>query len=681
MDDARHIACSLTSTLLQRVRRSSGDADAVRRVIEQAGSPHSEDYLQDVTNWISYEEATALFAAAVDVTGDPGIARAAGEEAVRRHAGTPVATLLRSLGSPERILEQVTTTVSKFSVVTEMETIEVAPGRSVVRARAREGFTRDEHLCEWTSGLLSQATVLFGLPAAEVVETECQARGGACCLYTVDWDAAHAAGAADPEQHLTALEAQLAAMGERVENILATAADLISHDDLETALARITARAATAVRAPRYLLAVRPTDGAELHCHQSGLSEDEAQGIAERLDDRSVPDPPGWLVAEVRSASRDYGRLAALHDENATFFAQERELFAVYARFAATVLDRANALDDAKRRHREADALLRLSRALASAGGSDEVAERLADAVPAVVDCDRVAVLLWDEAAGELCVNAGSDDELLEVRVRPEDTPALGALIAASGDEHVFFDTDSDDPFLRGLLETFDDVACLVVPVRAHGTFLGVLSLSASERPERVRPTPELLNRLTGVVAQAATALENGRLIDAIRHQALHDGLTALPNRDLFGRRVEEAVDAAEAGGTPVALFYVDVDRFKSVNDAFGHAAGDELLKQVADRLASTVRTGDTVARLGGDEFAVLLAGGPAPPEIEAVSARIVAAFETPFDVEGHSLRVEASVGRAVWPADAREVEALLRSADAAMYRVKRDRAAAQLLR
>ena len=97
------------------------------------------------------------------------------------------------------------------------------------------------------------------------------------------WDAAGAAGAADPEQHITALEAQLAAMAERVESVLATAGDLISHDDLDTALARITDRAATTVRAPKYLLAVRPTESSELHCHHRGLTDDEAEAVSARL--------------------------------------------------------------------------------------------------------------------------------------------------------------------------------------------------------------------------------------------------------------------------------------------------------------------------------------------------------------------------------------------------------------
>ncbi|MEA2424426.1 MAG: hypothetical protein QOH13_836, partial [Thermoleophilaceae bacterium] len=244
----------------------------------------------------------------------------------------------------------------------------------------------------------------------------------------------------------------------------------------------------------------------------------------------------------------------------------------------------------------------------------------------------------------------------------------------------LFVDHSLDDPFLLGLLEAMGDSATLVMPIAARGTLLGVLSLGVVDRPERVEPRPEILDLLSGIAAQAATALENGRLIDHITHQALHDSLTDLPNRELFARRLEQAVAAAEGKDEAVALLYVDIDDFKAVNDAYGHAVGDALLQLVAARLALALRAGDTVARLGGDEFAMVIAAVSSPEEIDAVAGRISHAFDLPFAIEEISLPISASVGRAVWPADATEVESLVRSADSAMYGVKRDRAARGLL-
>jgi diguanylate cyclase (GGDEF)-like protein len=672
--EARHLACSLTATLLQRVARMGGE-DSVSRVLAIAGCPHSAAYLHDPSNWVSYDMGIALFGAAIEVTEDPGIARTAGEDTVRQHAGTAVATVFRSMGAPEKILQQVTTAVTKFSVVTEMESLEVEPGRALVRGRARPGFARHAYLCDWTKGLLSQPTVLFGLPPASVEETECAARGGSQCLYEVRWDATAAARASNHEHHLSALEAQLGAIALRVDSVLDTAADLIADENLDTTLARITDRAATAVRAPKYLLAVQTTPEGDLHCHHRGLTDDDAGRLVARLKSGDAH-PANWLVASVRSGLRDYGHLVALQETDDGFFAQEREMFTVYARYAATALDRATALSEARDRRDEAQALLELARALAAAGGSDEVAQRLVAAIPAVVDCDRAGVFLWDTEARELRSPAGTDDRMRDLRVRPRDTPYLQAMLDATDPAALYFDESTDDPYMRGLMRSFGDLAILVIPVVARGTFLGVLSVGVSEHPERIRPRPELLDRLSGVVAQTATALQNGQLIDRVTHQAHNDGLTGLANREHFGQCFEAAASELARSGddSRMALFYVDLDRFKSVNDAYGHAAGDELLCAVADRLRLTVRGGDTVARLGGDEFAVLLRGARRPQEFEAVARRIGEAFAEPFLVDGVALTVGASVGRAIWPAEATDLDRLLQTADTDMYRHKRER-------
>ena len=158
----------------------------------------------------------------------------------------------------EAVLQAVAQTAAKLSTATEMEAIEVGPGRAVVRAAAREGFTRRPLHCDWTTGLLAGSPILFGLPLAQVEESECQARGGAQCLYTVTWDAEQAAAAADPQQRVTALEAQLLAVSERLHSVYAIASDLVSTEDVETVLRRIVERASDAVRAPSHILAVRP---------------------------------------------------------------------------------------------------------------------------------------------------------------------------------------------------------------------------------------------------------------------------------------------------------------------------------------------------------------------------------------------------------------------------------------
>jgi diguanylate cyclase (GGDEF)-like protein len=672
---AHHFACTLSSVLVRRVRRMCGE-NGLTQLLELSGSERSVGYLDDLTNWISYDEAMALFEAAVDVTGEEDIARQIGEETLAQHAGTPVATLMRSLGSPEEIYRQITQAGSKFTTVSKLDAEEVAPGRAVIREQALPEFERTKPHCDWAKGLLSQPTILFGLPPATVTESECQAEGAEACVYEITWDAEFARKMSNPAEQVTALESQLSAMTERLDSLYNTATDLIADSDLDAVLARITERAATAVRAPRYLLALRTEEDSELRWHQSGFEEDEAEELANLILDSDPDDrlPGSWLAADVRSQRRFYGRLVAMSDTS--FFPQERYLLELYARYAATALDGATALAQANKGHEQASALLELARALAAASTTDEVAERLAEVLPAVVDCDRVSVWLWDEAEGELTCRAVSGDEysgLYAQTFRPEDNRQLAEFVAHPDTAPVFFDRSTEDEEIRPLLEAFGVEGIIVAPIAARGDYLGTLTVAVTSEPERLRNRRDVDDRLSGVVAQAATALQTARLVDKVTHQARHDGLTGLANRAQFTERIEEALAEAEEDGTPVGLFFLDLDDFKSVNDERGHPAGDEVLRLVAERLLGTIRAGDTVARLGGDEFAIVLPDVSEEGEIDAAAHRVAAVFEQPFVIDGAALTLGASVGRAVWPDDGFEIEALIRHADAAMYQAKRE--------
>lgn len=184
------------------------------------------------------------------------------------------------------------------------------------------------------------------------------------------------------------------------------------------------------------------------------------------------------------------------------------------------------------------------------------------------------------------------------------------------------------------------------------------------------RSVPMWLGKRKVIISVLRDLGERKRWLEQIQHLAYHDGLTDLPNRRLLRERAEQVLALARRHKFPVALGYLDLDRFKEVNDTLGHDAGDELLQAVALRLSRVARETDTVARLGGDEFAILW------PQTGHEGARIAASrvlecFQLPFAVRQEVLSVEASLGVAVYPGDGENLEELMRAADVAMYRAK----------
>ncbi len=154
---------------------------------------------------------------------------------------------------------------------------------------------------------------------------------------------------------------------------------------------------------------------------------------------------------------------------------------------------------------------------------------------------------------------------------------------------------------------------------------------------------------------------------------ARHDVLTGLPNRRVLSCAIEEAIARSERRGSVCAVLLLDLDRFKPVNDVYGHGAGDRVLREVASRLVATVRTGETAARLGGDEFAVVVEYEPGTDAPHRVAKRIASSVAEPITIEGRSVSVGTSIGVSVWPSDGGDAEALLRAADLAMFKAKRD--------
>jgi len=207
------------------------------------------------------------------------------------------------------------------------------------------------------------------------------------------------------------------------------------------------------------------------------------------------------------------------------------------------------------------------------------------------------------------------------------------------------------------------------VPLKSRGRTFGVLAVQTYDPAVRFKEADR--DMLASVSHQIAIALERKRAEARIEQLAYHDQLTGLANRRLLLDRVEMALAQARRDGTQIALLFIDLDRFKVINDSLGHTVGDEVLRAVAHRLLGHIRKGDTLARTGGDELTAVIRGVRHPGDTAKVAETILNAIGQPLSLSGRELFVTACVGISIFPADGEDVETLLRNADTALHRAK----------
>jgi len=208
-------------------------------------------------------------------------------------------------------------------------------------------------------------------------------------------------------------------------------------------------------------------------------------------------------------------------------------------------------------------------------------------------------------------------------------------------------------------------------PVVGSTIEITALKKDGTEFPVEVSVSAVRIKGRWNAIGVVRDITERKRSEETIRRMAYHDHLTGLPNRLLLMDRIEQAIAAARRHGKKAALLYMDLDRFKDVNDTMGHHVGDELLKAVARRLTETIRGGDTVARDGGDEFTVLLQDINRTEDVSRVTEKIFRAFETPFMIDGREFFINVSIGVSIYPDDGEDEKTLLKNADIAMYQAK----------
>jgi len=236
-------------------------------------------------------------------------------------------------------------------------------------------------------------------------------------------------------------------------------------------------------------------------------------------------------------------------------------------------------------------------------------------------------------------------------------------------DDYKFFDADTAASMRKDDLCVLQEGETLQAEETNFNILTGVANVFLSVKLP-LRREDGSIYALCGI---STDITERKEIEEHMRHMAQYDGLTHLPNRALFNDRLQQAIISAQRNQGRLALMFIDLDKFKPVNDTYGHAVGDLLLKEVAQRMQDCLRESDTAARVGGDEFVVLLPAIETEQDAELVGGKILQALNRPFELAGHRLNIGGSIGVAIYPDHGASEKLLVKSADIAMYHAKKN--------
>lgn len=659
-DGRRQVSSTFLVALLDYVERACGPG-AVDDVLAAAGRGQTRSAITSA-KWCRRDEIVAVAEAAAQRTGDPDLGRRAGEEMFRKTMSNPAARAsFLSRGDPAGAVAAALEYTLKMGRGRTYRIVSSDAAGCVIEGRYESPGRGHPFFCGLALGYWPLLASVFDAVGTGT-HPDCQCRGDAVCRFEIRWDP----GASADTTQVDAAGAELRRRIKTFEQMQSVAEDLARAADLPALAERILDAVDGITLMPSLLVAVRARDDGSPVVAARGLADRKARWMAEILLGGGTPE--GTNVVSKAPLGR-FGVVAAVSPDSRSASDPSTSLLEAFARHAGARVEAVVSRQLAEESRQTANALLRLAGSLAQATTEGEVSRSLARAIPELVGADHSAVLRWHPERCSLKTVA---------HVGPADKPPFGEFTVtevptlyemAARPIPFVLDRTHATGYIADAMANWDEQLDVIVPLVAQGDFLGFLCAGYRTRLHLDRDTA--FARLQGAADLAATSFAKAQLLEEIRHQALHDELTGLPNRVLLEHQVRQALREARRHGHHLALLFVDLDRFKKVNDSLGHKFGDTLIQAAAERIAGCLRDSDIFARMGGDEFVIVLTDTQPTDGAAHVAGKILEDLRRPFEIAGRTLYVSASIGVASYPEDGSDYGALLQSADSAMYAAK----------
>jgi diguanylate cyclase (GGDEF)-like protein len=394
-----------------------------------------------------------------------------------------------------------------------------------------------------------------------------------------------------------------------------------------------------------------------------------AAGSADTVD---VPGPGRCFTATAALDGPEHGQLVLARSGEVGFTVEEYNLVRGMARILGLTLQMIRTLDSLRRRQRLTEALYGIQRGIARRMPLREVLDRIVDGVHDLLGDVTVGLLLLDSNDRHLALLAASrglhgDAGKRLWRIPVAEAGAAGQAIRGDGMVCAAGYAGAGEALRqltgRALRQS------MATPVHENGEVAGSLLVAAADGGHPFSDADQEI--LLAFAEHVSIALTDAKTLNDM-HEAFHDSLTRLASRPLFLDRLQDGLDHARREEGWLALLFIDLDRFKEVNDTLGHAAGDLILIGAAERLQEGLRSGDVASRFGGDEFAIMLRDVTVPQAV-GIAERLIASLSSPFTVGGRPVSIGASIGIALFRGNDADPDTLLRQADAAMYEAKRN--------